>query len=132
MKTSMKKLLAVMLTALLLIPCAVPAFAATKETVRQYGKEGGYLAIGDSISRGCGSDGFYLDQDKADGGQYLLNGLLCGGKIRHVTFIRFDFNALFFQFLHSLFGIFAVHEVQESNISALLGHFHGNSFADTS
>ena len=72
MKSSMKKLLAVTLTAMLLIPCAVPAFAATKETVRQYGKEGGYLAIGDSISRGCGSDGFYLDQDKAEGGQYDL------------------------------------------------------------
>ncbi len=72
MKSTMKKLVAVTLTALLLIPCAVPAFAATKETVRQYGKEGGYLAIGDSISRGCGSDGFYLDQDKAEGGQYDL------------------------------------------------------------
>ncbi len=72
MKSSLKKLLAFTLTALLLISCAVPAFAATKETVRQYGKEGGYLAIGDSISRGCGSDGFYLDQDKAEGGQYDL------------------------------------------------------------
>ena len=72
MKTSVKKLISITLAALLLAACAMPAFAATKETVRQYGKEGGYLAIGDSISRGCGSDGFYLDQDKAEGGQYDL------------------------------------------------------------
>ena len=38
----------------------------------QYGREGGYLAIGDSISRGCGADGFYIDTDKAEGGQYDL------------------------------------------------------------
>ena len=50
----------------------INSFAARAETVRQYGKEGGYLAIGDSISRGCGADGFYIDQDKAEGGQYDL------------------------------------------------------------
>lgn len=72
MKNNTGKLLCVILSILMLIPCAVPAFAATKETVRQYGQEGGYLAIGDSISRGCGSEGFYLEQDKAEGGQYDL------------------------------------------------------------
>lgn len=47
--------------------------AASEDNVRQYGKAGGYLAIGDSIGRGCGSDGFYMDRDKApDGGQYDL------------------------------------------------------------
>ncbi|MCR5485795.1 MAG: SGNH/GDSL hydrolase family protein, partial [Clostridiales bacterium] len=72
MKTMTKKLLSVFLAALIVLPCVIPAFSATKDNVRQYGKEGGYLAIGDSISRGCGSDGFYLDQDKAEGGQYDL------------------------------------------------------------
>ncbi len=47
-------------------------FADNSESVRQFGKEGGYLAIGDSISRGCGADGFYMDTDKAEGGQYDL------------------------------------------------------------
>ena len=46
------------------------SFAATKETVQQYGQEGGYLAIGDSISRGCGAEGFYLDED----GSYMPDG----------------------------------------------------------
>ena len=54
----------------MLIPLAVPATAATKDTVRQYGKEGGYLAIGDSISRGCGAEGFYI----GDNGEYLPDG----------------------------------------------------------
>ena len=72
MKITMKKLVSAVLVALLLFSCAATAFAANKDTVRQYGKEGGYLAIGDSISRGCGSDGFYMDTDKAEGGQYDL------------------------------------------------------------
>ncbi len=70
MKTSFKKLISATLVVLLLFACAAPAFAATKYTVRQYGKEGGYLAIGDSISRGCGAEGFYLDRDKNEYGQY--------------------------------------------------------------
>ena len=71
MKSSIKKTIALILTLIMLAgTVAVGASAATKETVFQYGKEGGYLAIGDSISRGCGAEGFYIDQDKAEGGQY--------------------------------------------------------------
>lgn len=71
MEKTIRKSISILLTALMLFACvAVGASAATKETVYQYGKEGGYLAIGDSISRGCGADGFYIDQDKAEGGQY--------------------------------------------------------------
>ena len=36
----------------------------------QYGKAGGYLAIGDSISRGCGADGFYIGPN----GEYQPDG----------------------------------------------------------
>ena len=73
MKNAMKKILVCVLALTLTLSCALPAaLAATKENVRQYGKEGGYLAIGDSISRGCGAEGFYLDTDKAEGGQYDL------------------------------------------------------------
>lgn len=68
-RRAISMLLAMLLTAAC---CSVATSAATVENVYQYGKEGGYLAIGDSISRGCGSDGFYLDQDKASGGQYDL------------------------------------------------------------
>lgn len=35
--------------------CSMQSLAATADNVRQYGKEGGYLAIGDSISRGVGA-----------------------------------------------------------------------------
>ena len=67
----MKKIIATILTLVLVLSCfSTAVFAATAETVKQYGKEGGYLAIGDSICRGCGADGFYLDTDKASGGQY--------------------------------------------------------------
>ncbi len=77
MKRTIKKVISFLLTALLLFACvAVGASAATKETVYQYGKAGGYLAIGDSISRGCGTTGFYKDKDGnplpegEEGGQY--------------------------------------------------------------
>ena len=79
MKTNLKKLFACVLSLIIVFSCAGAAFAATPETVRQYGKEGGYLAIGDSISRGCGADGFHLAEDGTylpDGeGQYARYGL---------------------------------------------------------
>jgi len=37
----------------------IQTFAADEKTVRQYGKEGGFLAIGDSIFRGYGSKGYF-------------------------------------------------------------------------
>ncbi|MBR2731655.1 MAG: hypothetical protein IKD72_06700, partial [Clostridia bacterium] len=60
MKKQLRSTLAFALSLLIAFSCCSVAFAATKETVRQYGKEGGYLAIGDSISRGCGAEGFYI------------------------------------------------------------------------
>ena len=70
MKHRFTKALAIALTLFLLLSCCVPAFAATRETVTKYGEAGGYLAIGDSISRGCGAEGFYIGRD----GEYLPNG----------------------------------------------------------
>ena len=70
MKTITKKTLAVLLSLLMLCSCAVAAFAATAETVAKYGEAGGYLAIGDSISRGCGAEGFYIGNN----GEYLPEG----------------------------------------------------------
>ncbi len=70
MKKRFLKVLACVLTLALVFSLGVPAFAADKNTVRQYGKEGGYLAIGDSISRGCGAEGFYIGKN----GEYLPNG----------------------------------------------------------
>ncbi|MBQ7639132.1 MAG: hypothetical protein IJS90_09560 [Clostridia bacterium] len=71
MKLNFKKTLALVLALSLLVPVfGVCSSAATKETVRQYGQEGGYLAIGDSISRGCGAEGFYIDED----GSYMPDG----------------------------------------------------------
>lgn len=77
----MKKLrntLALLLSLLMLLSVvAVPASAATIKNVKQYGAQGGYVAFGDSIGRGCGSEGFYLDGDgnplpegQEPGGQY--------------------------------------------------------------
>ncbi len=61
MKKNVQKVLALILTALILSSCcSLLATAATKDTVVQYGKAGGYLAIDDSIARGCGSEGFYI------------------------------------------------------------------------
>lgn len=63
MKTNVRKALAIMLTFLMAFSCfSIAASAATKDTVTKYGEEGGYLAIGDSISRGCGAEGFYLNR----------------------------------------------------------------------
>ncbi len=70
MKKNIRNSFALLLAVLMTLSCCATAFAATKDTVYQYGKEGGYLAIGDSISRGCGADGFHLDED----GTYLPDG----------------------------------------------------------
>ena len=70
MKKQFTNVLALFLSLVLLLSCGIPAFAATKEDVTQYGKAGGYLAIGDSISRGCGADGFYMGPN----GEYLPDG----------------------------------------------------------
>ena len=72
MKKQLKNTLAALLSVLLVLSCLVPAFAV----VPQYGEQGGYLAIGDSIGRGCGAEGSYLDKDgnptgdDEPGGQY--------------------------------------------------------------
>jgi len=72
MNKTFTKILSVALVLVMVVSMfAITGFAATEQTVVQYGKAGGYLAIGDSIGRGCGSDGFYMDRDiAADGGQY--------------------------------------------------------------
>ena len=71
MKKNIRRVLAMLLAAVLTFTvCSAAVSAATAETVRQYGKEGGYLAIGDSISRGCGAEGFYIGRD----GEYLPKG----------------------------------------------------------
>ncbi len=72
MKKNIKKTIAVVLTLIMILSgVSVMASAATKDNVRQYGTEGGYLAIGDSISRGCGATGFHYDVDT---GEYLPDG----------------------------------------------------------
>ena len=70
MNKNVKRCIACFIAVLIALSCMGTAFAATKENVEQYGKAGGYLAIGDSISRGCGAEGFYLDED----GTYMPNG----------------------------------------------------------
>ena len=71
MKKNMRRILAALLSVLLVFACCTAAVsAATADTVRQFGKEGGYLAIGDSISRGCGAEGFYIGRN----GEYLPDG----------------------------------------------------------
>ncbi|MBQ7654588.1 MAG: hypothetical protein IJS17_05900, partial [Clostridia bacterium] len=62
MKKTVRKALALTLALIMAVSClAVTSFAATKDniTYKVQGK-GGYLAIGDSIGMGCGSDGYYL------------------------------------------------------------------------
>lgn len=59
MKKQLKTTFAALLSLLLILSCFVPAFAA----VPKYGEQGGYLAIGDSIGRGCGAAGSYLERD---------------------------------------------------------------------
>ena len=67
----MKKIISVILCVAVIISCAAfTGFSANAKTVRQYGKEGGYLAIGDSLFRGCGAEGFYINNDEYEGGQY--------------------------------------------------------------
>lgn len=82
MKTTLKKTLAFFLCAVMTLSCvAVLGFAATKENVFQYGKEpnGGYLALGDSIGKGCGAEGSYIGENgerltvETCGGQYNDN-----------------------------------------------------------
>ncbi len=70
MKKSIRSIFAFLLACLIAFSCCGAALAATKDTVRQFGKEGGYLAIGDSISRGCGAEGFYIGRN----GETLPNG----------------------------------------------------------
>ena len=61
MKSRTKRLLAMALSLIMIFSCmSMGVFAADEETVRQYGKEGGYLAIGDSVCRGCGSEGYFI------------------------------------------------------------------------
>lgn len=71
MKKNIRRALALLLAAVIAYGCYSAAVsAASAQTVRQYGKEGGYLAIGDSISRGCGAEGFYIGRN----GEYLPKG----------------------------------------------------------
>lgn len=72
MNSKIKKIISLTLVLVMAVSCiSITASAATTDNVYQYGLEGGYLAIGDSIGRGCGADGFYMDRDiAADGGQY--------------------------------------------------------------
>ncbi len=70
MKKQFTKIPAFFLCLILILSCGATAFAATKDDVTQYGKAGGYLAIGDSISRGCGAEGFYIGRN----GEHLPNG----------------------------------------------------------
>lgn len=67
----MKKIISVVLCVTFIISCfAFTGQSASVQTVKQYGKAGGYLAIGDSLFRGCGADGFYINNDEYEGGQY--------------------------------------------------------------
>ena len=67
----MKKIIATALAIIFAFSCfACTASAATAQTVKQYGEEGGFLAIGDSMFRGCGAEGFYINNDEYEGGQY--------------------------------------------------------------
>ena len=69
----MKKITAVILSLLFVLSSFALTFtadAATAQTVKQYGEGGGFLAIGDSMFRGCGAEGFYINNDEYEGGQY--------------------------------------------------------------
>ena len=68
MKKTTEKALALALALIMAFSClTITSFAATKEniTFKVQGK-GGYLAIGDSIGMGCGSDGYYLGHYHGD------------------------------------------------------------------
>lgn len=80
MKTTFKKSLALFFSVLMVFSCfAVLGSAAKKEDVFQYGETGGYLAIGDSIGKGCGAEGSYIGKNgeqltvETCGGQYNDN-----------------------------------------------------------
>ncbi|MCQ2463330.1 MAG: GDSL-type esterase/lipase family protein [Clostridia bacterium] len=80
MKKTFTKSLAVFLCTLMLFSCfALAGSAATKENVYQYGADGGYLAVGDSIGKGCGAEGSYIGKNGETltvencGGQYNDN-----------------------------------------------------------
>lgn len=58
-----RKIISAAVVIVLLLSCmGLPAFAADSETVRQYGEEGGFLAIGDSNFHGYGAYGYYHGQ----------------------------------------------------------------------
>ena len=64
MKKRVIKSISIALAVIMLFSCGISqALAATAETVEKYGEAGGYLAIGDSICRGCGAEGFYTNPD---------------------------------------------------------------------
>lgn len=80
MKTSCKKALSIFLCSLMIFSCfALLGSAATKENVFQYAQTGGYLALGDSIGKGCGAEGSYIGSNgerltvENCGGQYNDN-----------------------------------------------------------
>ena len=80
MKTTLKKTLAIVLCAFMVFSCfTLLSSAATKDDVYQYGNDGGYLAIGDSIGKGCGAEGSYIGKNgeqltvETCGGQYNDN-----------------------------------------------------------
>lgn len=82
MKTTLKRTLAVFLCSVMVFSSfALFGSAANKETVYQFGadSEGGYLAIGDSIGKGCGAEGSYIGKNgerltvETCGGQYNDN-----------------------------------------------------------
>lgn len=68
MKLTLRKTLALALALIMTFSClAMTSFAATKENITfQVQGKGGYLAIGDSIGMGCGSDGYYLGHYHGD------------------------------------------------------------------
>ena len=81
MKRKLKSTLSLALALLLTLSCFALCGGVADTSVEQYGAEEvdgkiGYLAIGDSIGKGCGSLGSYLDQngeptgESAPGGQY--------------------------------------------------------------
>ena len=76
MRKTMKRSLALAMSLLLLLTCFGAAFAAAEEAPGEEAAPVNYLVIADSIGRGCGSEGFYLDRngnplpEGDEGGQY--------------------------------------------------------------
>ena len=72
------KILALVLALVMTFSCiGISAFAATESSVMQYGETGGYLALGDSVSRGCGasvnySGEYYNFADRTVSGSFPL------------------------------------------------------------